>query len=434
MKRDIYTHKEAASEITKQLPLTPDTKILDLGCGDAVFLVAVGEHLKAKYPEHFSNPDALAHALTGVEVRPEKAQAAIRRLNGCFGSPASGWDIRVVDALDLPEGEYFDSVVGNPPWVRLHDLGLRQRDSLRRSFSSANGQFDLSFLFVEKAVRMLRSDGLVVLVVPRGIGMQPAGRALREYLASKGIWTMQEGPSNLFRSRAGVDAGILVFQKCEPTKDERQPPSTQLRTTLEITSGVATGADRVFLVDGPTIEAHGLEHEATLPALRGRDISSQGQNPVNLARRIIWPYSWTGETWGLADLHQWPAVMEYLLRYKDSLQARPRLKATLHRSPDQWARFIDARRHRPTGPGARFIVPDIFREPAYARVEDPTVVTMNTAFEIRPSASAERQVEAALDDSAFWRLLADRSRRLGSGYRRASVTEWRVALRDAVAV
>ena len=406
-----------------------------MGCGDAVFLEAMGERLKADHPKPFSSPDALARALTGVEVKPESARAAIRRLNRRFGSPGLGWDIRTADALGLAENERFDAVVGNPPWVRLQDLGHQQRDWFRRSFTSASGHFDLSYLFIEKAIRMVRPGGLVVLVVPRGVRTQPAGHALREYLTANGTWTIEEVPPNLFRTPAGVDAGVLLFRKSWVAKDTLGISNKKpVPDRIEVTSGVATGADHVFLVDESTIETHRIEQQATLPALRGRDIGRHEQSPTCLPKRIIWPYVWIEGQWSLANFEQWPAANEYLLQHRNLLETRPRLSAAIRKAPDQWARFIDARRHRPDIQGVRFVVPDIFREPAYARIEDPTVVTMNTAFEIRPSASMEKQVEATLKDPAFWCSLAERSRRLGSGYRRSSVVEWRVALEESIMV
>ena len=128
MRRDISTTCETAYRVVAPLRFSTECRVLDLGCGDGVFLQAVGEALKTRYPRQFFSPDPLATKLTGVEFNPDAAEDAKTRLDNCFGRPSIEWDIRISDALELNEEIKYDFVVGNPPWVRLHHLDFQSEN------------------------------------------------------------------------------------------------------------------------------------------------------------------------------------------------------------------------------------------------------------------------------------------------------------------
>ena len=94
----------------------------------------------------------------------------------------------------------FDVVVGNPPWVRTHNLDKRSRFALRRSYavyrsaawqsgaeSSAAGrgfsaQVDVAALFVERCVSLTRREGIVALILPSKLWRSLAGGGVRALL------------------------------------------------------------------------------------------------------------------------------------------------------------------------------------------------------------------------------------------------------------
>lgn len=97
----------------------------------------------------------------------------------------------------------FDIVVGNPPWVRLHNIPSHSRDRLRRDYqvfrmaaweSGAIGagagrgfaaQVDMASLFVERSVHLLREGGTLALLVPAKLWRSLAGGGLRRFLATE---------------------------------------------------------------------------------------------------------------------------------------------------------------------------------------------------------------------------------------------------------
>lgn len=83
----------------------------------------------------------------------------------------------------------FDCIVGNPPWIRLHDVPPERRRELKRRFATCRGrgsgfsqQVDLSVPFIERSLELTRPGGQVGLLVPAKLFKAQYGRTLRRRL------------------------------------------------------------------------------------------------------------------------------------------------------------------------------------------------------------------------------------------------------------
>ena len=94
----------------------------------------------------------------------------------------------------------FDIVIGNPPWVRVHNVDQGAKTLFMREFrvfresawqagaeTAAAGrgfaaQVDLSALFVERSHTLTRAGGTVALIVPAKLWRSLAGGGVRSYL------------------------------------------------------------------------------------------------------------------------------------------------------------------------------------------------------------------------------------------------------------
>lgn len=427
MRRDVFTRLEAASDIVRPslAMLSGEPRVLDIGCGDGVFLEAAGHALQAQNPR-LARADALAEILTGIEIDRVRVGTAKQRLTERFGRPKGDWDIRVGDVLALDESEQYQVIIGNPPWVRVHDLRAAERARLRSLFSTARGSFDLSYLFIEKAIRLLEDGGILALICSAGVLYQPAAQPLRDLLAESGSWGVDRLPNSVFTPKASVEAGVLRLVKDSIGSDARGASMPQARVLADIafvTTGVATGADNVFLVDEGTVAGWHLESDRLRAFLRGREVGSVCDEPSS--NRIIWPYIPKGNQWVQDDLSTAPGVRGYLEHHRLQLAARPRLRAAIRRAPDFWYQFIDAK--SPTDCRTRIAVPDIFRVPAFCVLHEPSQAILNSCFEIRPRPGYQEVVLDTLRGTRFWDWLRDHSRVLSGSYRRTSVTELRRA-------
>ena len=124
---------------------------------------------------------------------------------------------------DVVAGGGFGLVIGNPPWVRPHRLAPAERVRLRGAFTVASGaawtrgaelagagagfaaQADLSALFVERSLALLRPGGTVALLVPSKLWRALAGGGVRRLLAERAELVAVEDWS---RSRHCFDAAV----------------------------------------------------------------------------------------------------------------------------------------------------------------------------------------------------------------------------------
>ena len=69
--------------------------------------------------------------------------------------------------LAFNEEQHFDIIIGNPPHVenkKIADLELKEK--LKENFHAAYKLFDLSILFVEKALNLLNNGGFLSFLLP----------------------------------------------------------------------------------------------------------------------------------------------------------------------------------------------------------------------------------------------------------------------------
>ncbi|MCL2524929.1 MAG: class I SAM-dependent methyltransferase [Betaproteobacteria bacterium] len=107
----------------------------------------------------------------GIEVDPRVAPA--------------GAEIR--DFFAYPLSEQFDSIVGNPPYVRHQDIAAATKQRLDSELFDARS--NLFLFFIEKAIRHLKPGGELVFIVPREFIKLTAAKKLNAWLYQQGSIT-----------------------------------------------------------------------------------------------------------------------------------------------------------------------------------------------------------------------------------------------------
>jgi len=143
---------------------------------------------------------------------------------------------------DVAVGGGFDLVIGNPPWVRLHQIAESSRARLRRDFvvyrtaawesgagaaGAARGfsaQIDMSALFVERSCELLRPGGTMALLLPSKLWRSLAGGGVRQLLLDRtelvALEDLAESPAQF---EAAVYPSLLVSRKRTPSPATAQP-------------------------------------------------------------------------------------------------------------------------------------------------------------------------------------------------------------------
>ncbi|MDX5363142.1 MAG: class I SAM-dependent methyltransferase [Pseudazoarcus pumilus] len=139
----------------------------------------------------------------GRTLEPSCGDGAFsRRIPGCvaieFDARVAPAGAQVMDFFAYPEREQFDTVIGNPPYVRFQDIGDATRRLLDGTLFDARS--NLALFFIEKAVRHLKPGGELVFIVPREFIKLTAARKLNRRLFELGTIThwIETGDHRIF--------------------------------------------------------------------------------------------------------------------------------------------------------------------------------------------------------------------------------------------
>jgi adenine-specific DNA-methyltransferase len=187
------------------------------------------------------------------------------RFNGCEAieidptvAPAGA---RVMDFFALPLEERFDTIIGNPPYVRQQDIPAETLAHLDSTLF--DGRSNLYLYFIEKAVRHLRRGGELIFIVPREFAKLTAARKLNAFLYEEGDITdfIELGDARIFGSH-NPNCAIFRFERGRHERrlndgrhfalvdgqlmflrgDYRLP----LSDLFEVKVGAVSGADEIF--------------------------------------------------------------------------------------------------------------------------------------------------------------------------------------------
>jgi len=232
--RNIATHGQVftpASVVRRMLELVRNRgRILEPACGDGAFVGLIPPH----YPEVVAIELDAAHCPPGA-------------LN--------------MDFFTYPEGEKFDTVIGNPPYVKARDI----LPATRRLFSSQllDGHANLYLHFIEKCVRHLKPGGELIFITPRDFLKTTGSARLNTWLYDRGtitdfhdlgdakvfadvvpncaIWRYELGNMShrlADKRRMALAGGHLMFT--------RGIYSVPLGSVFAVKVGAVSGADAIF--------------------------------------------------------------------------------------------------------------------------------------------------------------------------------------------
>jgi len=98
-----------------------------------------------------------------------------------------GKNILNIDFFDYPTDNKFDTIIGNPPYVRFQDIPKTTRQKLNlRNFDKRT---NLYLFFIEKAIKHLSPHGELIFITPRDFLKATSSVKLNEFIYKNGTIT-----------------------------------------------------------------------------------------------------------------------------------------------------------------------------------------------------------------------------------------------------
>ena len=125
----------------------------------------------------------------------------------------------------LKESKGFDAIIGNPPYVRIQNLVKYAPEEIKYYQSEISGYsvakketIDKYYVFIQRAIALLNTDGLLGYIVPHKFFLIKGGKALRDFITTNSQISKitHFGVTQVFPDRSTYTA-ILILQKTRKT-------------------------------------------------------------------------------------------------------------------------------------------------------------------------------------------------------------------------
>ncbi|MGA7862263.1 MAG: TaqI-like C-terminal specificity domain-containing protein [Thermoplasmata archaeon] len=282
----------------------------------------------------------------------------------------------------------FDIILGNPPYVRSKQTVLL-KPYFERTYGSFAGDADLYVYFIERGLSLLKQGGLYSIIVSSKFTKAKYGFKLRQHLLQYDIRTFIDfGDLRVFEdastypciitvrksaSSSGIEAykvasldfsslaeyvrdkGVLVEYssldsegwtfEAKGTKDllskirNSGKPLGSIVRTDQFYRGITTGFNEAFVISGDQrkslIERDRRSAEIIFPYLSGKEIKRY---------RIEWAGDYIIFARRGIDISSYPAIMEYLTKFKKQLTPMKQSSDDVGRKPGnyEWYEIQDS--------------------------------------------------------------------------------------------
>ena len=186
-----------------------DNKILEAGFGDGAFLNVLNNR-------NFTE-------VTGVEYATEFAQNAKEKF--------TEFSIFNQDYLSFSKPNYFDDVIGNPPYINSDNLEKSVRESVREITKSGEG--NIYYAFIIHSINNLKENGTLTYILPYDFFFNTYADYLRKFMIRNGYFTdiIDLGESKIFK---GAAPETIIFKYIKGKNTNNLPISVKQIKNLSL--------------------------------------------------------------------------------------------------------------------------------------------------------------------------------------------------------
>lgn len=339
-------------------------KILEPSFGDGAFLLKIIECLIVKCKEKDFTIEQIKRQLEeniyGIEIDSKYFNKTIESINKLL----SHYDIKDVklhlyniDALDFSEKIKFDYILGNPPYVRIHNLDTITKNKIKK-YSFSSGNTDLYVVFFELCINLLNKDGKLGFITPNSFLKNTSQKKFRNYLLDNNLITdLIDFKSNKIFSNADTYTAITILNKenidntinyvySDGKKDilklkvdyssllnkdwnfTNNNGKNILKEHFNIQHGIATNADKIYISNitkktKNTVLFNGyeIEKDILIKIIKGSRYSGEEINTY-----LLFPYIYKNNKYIVMEENyieeNYPLAYKYLLDNKEKLESR----------------------------------------------------------------------------------------------------------------
>ena len=170
-----------------------DKRIMEPSFGEGAFLIQIVERIIKEGKRIGLSKEEIKQQLQnnvyGIEIDKKLYSKTINSLNNVvasYGFNEIKWFLYCEDALDWNREILFDYVVGNPPYIRVHDLDKRNRDKIKK-FNFSQGMKEMYVIFFELGINMLAEHGKLGYITPNSYMTNKSQSEFRKYLLENNL-------------------------------------------------------------------------------------------------------------------------------------------------------------------------------------------------------------------------------------------------------
>ncbi len=277
------------------------------------------------------------------------------------GDKAFNWSSEFPDIMSAGG---FDVVIGNPPYVRQESIDKNDKEFLSQKYKVGNGSADLYVYFYEKALKLLKYNGLLGYITPNKWFKTKYGINLRKFLFDYRIIEITDFFELPIFQDASTEPQIILIQNCRSLENFKYYPVSSANefisslinysiidksnlnndswilsnmnnnsilskiynntitlkdyTNNGIEYGIKTGFNKAFIIDEHTknklVNEDPKSKELIKKYVSGTDIGKWHLNLIEKQYFINTYYD--------IDITQYSAIHKYLLQFNDELENR----------------------------------------------------------------------------------------------------------------
>lgn len=249
--------------------------------------------------------------------------------------------------IDYDKNEKYDTIIGNPPYVRIQNLQNDLVLKMKEEYPELQGNTDLYIYFIIKCINMLKQDGKMIFIIPNSFLYNKSCKKVLNKLINDGLleYVIDFREKKIFDGFSIYNC-ILVCNKKNAKERQyynystdlngiyvkipyiKEPIKNSLLNYIDVKNGIATLCDNVYIIKEKEIIKEDNQYLYIEKDDKSYKIEKNIiQKILKVSKKeeyyIICPYTWIdGKAKIMDDLNEYPECEKYLLHYKKILEKR----------------------------------------------------------------------------------------------------------------